>query len=115
MSDAYDGLAIVEPTVGRGILQWNVMSGELEGFYAQRMARIMDLNAAAPWGGGTEGLAFQKAYMEGGGPKVLLSNGAHLVQQIVEAGPRLLRTLENSLSTDTAIAQGLDRVRGPQA
>ncbi|GAA4231726.1 hypothetical protein FHR32_004132 [Streptosporangium album] len=115
MNDADDGLDIFSPTVGRGISQWNVMSGELERFYAQRMTRITELLAAAPWGGGTEGNAFRQSLMEGGGPNIMLSNGADSVRQIVDAGPRLRRTLENSLGTDVAIAQDLGRGRVLQA
>lgn len=115
MSDAYDGPEIFSPAVERGISQWNVMSGELERFYAQRMTRITELLAAEPWGGGTEGNAFRQSLIQSGGPTIMLSNGANIVRQIADAGPRLRRTLENSLGTDVAIAQDLDRGRVLQA
>ena len=65
-------------------------------FCAERMARIIELNAAAPWGDGTEGLAFRQSYMQGGGPDVLLSRGlpgdGHIdlpaVSAMVEAGKK---------------------------
>ncbi|MDP9845625.1 hypothetical protein [Streptosporangium lutulentum] len=109
MNNPYDGLAISKPAVDAGVAQWNVMSGDLERFFTERAARITELNAAAPWGGDASGRAFQQSYMQGDGPDVMLSNGAHLVRQIADAGPGLRRTFENSLGTDAAIAQDLGR------
>ncbi|MEV4376565.1 hypothetical protein [Streptosporangium sp. NPDC049644] len=109
MRNPDDGLDILTPTVERGMSQWDVMSGDLEKFCTPQMTRIMDLLEAAPWGGGTEGRAFQEALIRNGGPRLLLFNGAHTIQQIVEAGPRLRQTLGNSLGTDAAIAEDLAR------
>ncbi|WP_030915953.1 hypothetical protein [Streptosporangium amethystogenes] len=109
MKDPNDGLEIFTPMVKRGLSEWDVTSGELEKFYASQMTRIADLIEAAPWGDGTEGRAFKQSFLRDGGPRLMLFNGSHIVQQIVEAGPRLRETLGNSLGTDQAIAEDISR------
>jgi hypothetical protein len=104
-----DGLAIARLAVDEGVSQWNVMSGDLEQFYARLAAQITELNAASPWGGGTEGIAFHQSYIRDGGPDATLSKGADTVRQIVDVGPRLRQTFENSLGTDAAHARDLSR------
>ncbi|MEV8633408.1 hypothetical protein AB0395_17275 [Streptosporangium sp. NPDC051023] len=106
MSGADNGLSIHD-AVYRGVSEWDTTAQDMNRSYSRLMARIVELNAAAPWGDGAEGLAFRESYMQGGGPNVLLSNGSHVVQQIIEAGPRLLRTFDNSFGTDAAHAQDL--------
>ncbi|GAA2664760.1 MULTISPECIES: hypothetical protein [Nonomuraea] len=91
----------------RGVSVWNTTVTDMEVTYHERMAEIEELHAAAPWGDGTEGLAFHRSYLGDGAPTTLLDNGKHTIRQLADLGPRVRKGVENLVGTDTAIAENV--------
>ncbi|MEV0973856.1 hypothetical protein [Microtetraspora glauca] len=109
MTNTYDGLAINKSAVDKGLSQWSAMAGDLDKALPGLIARIVELHAAAPWGGGSEGHSFRDSYIQGGGPGALIDKGKAVVKEIVDVGPRLRTTFENSLTVEEAHTQDLAR------
>ncbi|WP_067181033.1 hypothetical protein [Microtetraspora niveoalba] len=110
MSGRFESVIINKTAVTGGLSQWTTMAGDLERDYPGLVARITELNAAEPWGGGSEGSSFRNSYYLSGGPEALIAKGKSLVKQIVEAGPRLRTTFDTTLAVDEAHAQDLAHV-----
>jgi hypothetical protein len=104
MNEYLDGVLIHRPTVDRGISEWNATFGDMEKTYAERAAKVKELQAAAPWGAGSEGQAFAQAYLKDNGPSLLLDNGTHVVGRLVEMGPGLRTAIDNHATADAASA-----------
>ncbi|MFD1934565.1 hypothetical protein ACFSKW_24140 [Nonomuraea mangrovi] len=109
MNGAFPGLMISRTELHRGLSEWNVNASDMETAYEKLAARIKELNAAAPWGGGTEGRSFQASYMQNDAPNTLLTNGDDLVHQIADLGPTVFKGSENVFGTDKAIEDGVRR------
>jgi hypothetical protein len=101
------GVQIDHPTVGNGIASWDAMASDLHGLWTQATAAVRALNDQAPWGDGSEGASFRAAYMAGGGPERLCYEGTLLVDEIVKVGPTVRKAVQNTITTDHAIAQDL--------
>ncbi|WP_067136060.1 hypothetical protein [Microtetraspora malaysiensis] len=110
MKDPFDGAAIDRPAVTRGLSEWSTMAGDLERDLPGLVARILELNATEPWGGGSEGASFRNSYYQNGGPNALITKGRAVVKKIGEAGPRLRTTFDNTHGVDEAHAQDMAQI-----
>ncbi|MCC5576509.1 hypothetical protein IMZ11_12790 [Microtetraspora sp. AC03309] len=109
MTNTYDGLAINRSAVDSGLSQWATMAGDLEKALPGLIARIKELHATAPWGGGSEGRSFRDSYIQGGGPAALIDKGKAVVKEVVDMGPRLRTTFENTHAVEDAHERDLAR------
>lgn len=105
-----DIVYIHPPTVARGINQWETAAGELSGRWPGIAAALRAINAARPWGTGTEGARFYASYFDSNGPNHLLDKGDTVVNEIEAAGPAMRTTIANSVTTDEAEAERIKRL-----
>ncbi|TMR99648.1 hypothetical protein [Nonomuraea basaltis] len=103
----WDGTEIVKPIVDRGIFLWSTMAGDLERESSRVITQVEEALAAAPWGSGAEGRAFQAAHFRDDGPNRMLTQCAQLTKEIADMGSRARITVDNTLQTDAAIKQDL--------
>lgn len=97
----------IKPVVELGVSQWSTMAGDWEREAPQLMAAVTEALSAAPWGGEAEGAAFRAAHFRGDGPHQMLTQCAHLTKEITDAGDRLRKTVDNTLSTHAITFQDL--------
>jgi hypothetical protein len=101
------GVQIDHAVVGNGLASWDAMASELQGLWEKATATVRALNDEAPWGTGGEGASFCAAYMANGGPEQLCVEGTRLVDEIVKVGPTVRKAVNNTISTDHAMAQDM--------
>lgn len=94
--------------MARGLAQWDAMASDLERRWPDALKKVQQFLDAAPWGGGSEGNAFHDAFLEGNGFQLTLERGSRLVREIAEAGKTVRANVENSLTTDEALANGIE-------
>ncbi|WP_327092034.1 hypothetical protein OIE66_15795 [Nonomuraea sp. NBC_01738] len=105
-----DVLYIHPVTVARGLNQWETAAGELAERWPAIEARLRALNAARPWGSGSEGLRFYSRYFESNGPNTMLEKGDKVVDELVKSGPAMRATISNSMSTDHGEVERIKRL-----
>ncbi|MGP3911076.1 hypothetical protein [Nonomuraea sp. 10N515B] len=103
----WDGTEIVKSVVNRGISEWSTMAEDLEREASKLIAEVKEALAAAPWGSGVEGEAFKAAHFRGNGPDRMLTQCAQLGREIIDAGDRVRKSVDNTLLTDADIEHQL--------
>lgn len=101
------GHQIHNPTVARGMAQWDTMVSDLDQQWKEALKGVHDFLAAAPWGGGSEGSAFQESFLEGNGYQLTLERGSRIVRELTEMGKTLRDNVGNSLTTEDALTNGI--------
>lgn len=82
--------------VEAGLKGWQVHTAVLGDALREATARIERLNAAAPWGGGSAGQEFYRAYSAGGGPDTLIAWARQLTRTHEAAGDGVRQTVETT-------------------
>ncbi|MEV4803070.1 hypothetical protein AB0K18_23935 [Nonomuraea sp. NPDC049421] len=110
MNEDWSGAFIAKPVVDRGMSAWSTTAEEVGKSLPKLAADVEAHLSTAPWGDGTEGMAFYRAHLAEGGPYEMINQCKRLAEQVVDAGDRLRAAIDNTLETDADIRDGLTRM-----
>ncbi|MGR6919091.1 hypothetical protein ACU635_32995 [[Actinomadura] parvosata] len=110
MKEPWDGTYIAHTTVDRGMSAWAATADEVSRTLPRLAGEIETHLAAAPWGSGAEGQAFYQAHFRDGGPIELINQCKRLAEEIVDAGDRLRKAIDNTRQTDADISYDVARM-----
>ncbi|WP_262842720.1 hypothetical protein [Sphaerisporangium corydalis] len=86
---------------GLGLAQWDTATADLSKVWADGIARIQRLAAAAPWGHDSAGTNFQTAYTKDGGPDRMHQDGDRIMKDIAALGAKVRTAVTRSRDTDS--------------
>ncbi|MFG3440851.1 hypothetical protein ACGF0J_26650 [Nonomuraea sp. NPDC047897] len=105
-----DGVRFNEELCATGISMWGEMVSDLKKVWDEATAEIEGHVAAAPWGGGIEGIRFHQALLKKGGPLKMCQVARRVLGDIEEAAPTMRETIAISVAADDFEAERIKRL-----
>ncbi|MDF2711162.1 MAG: hypothetical protein K0R62_6814 [Nonomuraea muscovyensis] len=105
-----DGVRFSERLCATGISMWGEMVSDLKKEWDEAVTEIEGQVAAAPWGGGAEGVRFQQALLKSGGPMKMVQTARRVLGQIEAAGPTMRDTISISVAADDFEAERIKQL-----
>ncbi|MFI7440489.1 hypothetical protein [Nonomuraea indica] len=105
-----DGVRFNEQLCATGISMWGDMAAALKKEWEEAVAEIEGCVAAAPWGGGAEGIRFHQALLKSGGPAKLCQTARRVLGNIERTAPTMRDTISISVAADEYEAERIKRL-----